>query len=216
MNTLIDLTGQRFGKLVVREKLPPISDGRTRWLCDCDCGNSCVVSSYALRKKHQKSCGCGRIKNIVGQRYGRLVVLKRSDQYVLISGRTRKCLWECRCDCGEIVYRLSEKLRQGKNCACKTCMGKAAASAMADGAGFVDGTQLSKIRSTKACSNNSSGVRGVFFNRRSGKWRASLKFQGQDHYLGEYVNIEDAIKARHRAEEIYFAPLLEKYELVLP
>lgn len=55
-----------------------------------------------------------------------------------------------------------------------------------------------------------------FFNRRSGKWRASLKFQGQDHYLGEYVNIEDAIKARHRAEEIYFAPLLEKYELVLP
>lgn len=86
MNTLIDLTGQRFGKLVVREKLPPVSEGRTRWLCVCDCGNACVVSSYALRKKHQKSCGCGKIKNIAGQRFGRLVVLKRSDQYVMVSG----------------------------------------------------------------------------------------------------------------------------------
>lgn len=216
MNTLIDLTGQRFGKLVVREKLPPVSDGRTRWLCDCDCGNACVVSSYALRKKHQKSCGCGKIKNIAGQRFGRLVVLKRSDQYVMVSGRTRKYLWECKCDCGKTVYRLSEKLQHEKNCACKTCMGKAAASVMTESAGFVEGTQLSKIMSTKACSNSSSGVRGVFFNRRSGKWRASLKFQGQDHYLGEYVNVEDAIKARQRAEEIYFAPLLEKYELALP
>jgi len=38
-----------------------------------------------------------------------------------------------------------------------------------------------------------------------------LKFQGKDHYLGEYVKIEDAIKARQHAEEQYFAPLLEKY-----
>lgn len=57
-----------------------------------------------------------------------------------------------------------------------------------------------------------SGVRGVFFNRRSGKWRAMLKFQGKDHYLGEYVKRDDAIKARQRAEEQYFAPLLEKYQ----
>ena len=64
MNTLIDLTGERFGKLVVREKLPPTSDRRTRWLCDCDCGNTCVVLSYALRKKGQQSCGCERIKDV--------------------------------------------------------------------------------------------------------------------------------------------------------
>lgn len=90
MNNLIDLTGERFGKLVVREKLPPISDGRTRWLCDCDCGNTCVVFSYALRKKNQQSCGCGKIKDIVGQRFGRLVVLRRSDRYVSISGKKLK------------------------------------------------------------------------------------------------------------------------------
>ena len=210
MNTLIDLTGQRFGKLTVREKLPPLSDGRTRWLCDCDCGNSCVVSSYALRKKNQQSCGCAKIKDIIGQRFGHLIVLKRSDQYVMLSDR-KKYLWECRCDCGATVYRLSEKLKQGIQCACKTCMGKAAAIAMTENAGFVEGTQLSKLSTTKANANSSSGVRGVFFNRRSGKWRATLKFQGLDHYLGEYIKIEDAIKARQRAEELFYTPVLEKY-----
>ena len=210
MNTLIDLTNQRFGKLTVREKLPPLSDGRTRWLCDCDCGNSCVVNSYALRKKNQQSCGCAKIKDIIGQRFGHLIVLKRSDQYVMLSDR-KKYLWECRCDCGATVYRLSEKLKQGIQCACKTCMGKAAAIAMTENAGFVEGTQLSKLSTTKANANSSSGVRGVFFNRRSGKWRATLKFQGLDHYLGEYIKIEDAIKARQRAEELFYTPVLEKY-----
>ena len=210
MNTLIDLTGQRFGKLTVREKLPPLSDGRTRWLCDCDCGNSCVVNSYALRKKNQHSCGCAKIKDIIGQRFGHLIVLKRSDQYVMLSDR-KKYLWECRCDCGATVYRLSEKLKQGIQCACKTCMGKAAAIAMTENAGFVEGTQLSKLSTTKANANSSSGVRGVFFNRRSGKRRATLKFQGLDHYLGEYIKIEDAIKARQRAEELFYTPVLEKY-----
>lgn len=211
MNNLIDLTGKRFGKLVVREKLPPRDDGRTRWLCDCDCGNECVVLSYALRKKNQQSCGCEKIKDIEGQRFGHLVVVKRSEKYVTVAGRTRKYLWECRCDCGATVYRLSEKLRTDRNCACKECMGKHAASAMTGKAGFVEGTQLHKLTAAKANANSSSGVRGVFFNRRSGKWRAALRFQGKDHYLGEYQKIEDAIKARQRAEEIYFAPLLEKY-----
>lgn len=66
MNNLIDLTGERFGKLVVREKLPPISDGRTRWLCDCDCGNTCVVFSYALRKKISKAADAERLKILLG------------------------------------------------------------------------------------------------------------------------------------------------------
>lgn len=213
MNTLIDLTGEHFGKLVVREKLPPAGDGRTRWLCDCDCGNACVVTSYALRKRNQQSCGCGKIKDVAGQRFGSLVVLKRSDRYVMVSGQTRKYLWECRCDCGATVYRLSEKLQSDKNCACKTCMGKASTSAMTELAGFVEGTQLSKIAVQKANANSSSGVRGVRFNRRSGKWRATLRFQRKDYYLGEYTNIEDAIKARQRAEERYYAPILEKYDL---
>ena len=90
-------------------------------------------------------------------------------------------------------------------------MEKSAVNAMVNSAGFVEGTQISKLVRTSPNANSTSGVRGVFFYQRSGKWRASIKFQGKHHYLGEHVKIEEAIKARQRAEEQYFAPLLEKY-----
>lgn len=92
-------------------------------------------------------------------------------------------------------------------------MEKAAAKAMVKNAGFIEGTQLSKLGDIKVNANNSSGIRGVSLNRRTGKWRAAIVFKGEYHYLGDFTNIEDAIKARHHAEELYFAPLLKKYHL---
>ena len=52
---LIDLTGQRFGRLVVVRRYD-----KTRWLCQCDCGNEKIVIGHNLRRGHTKSCGCYR------------------------------------------------------------------------------------------------------------------------------------------------------------
>ena len=56
---LLDLTGQRLGKLLV---LGPAenADGYRRWCCDCDCGKSVVLMQNILRRSRggQKSCGC--------------------------------------------------------------------------------------------------------------------------------------------------------------
>lgn len=49
---LIDLTGQRFGRLVVVER------AETKWLCKCDCGNTKAVLGGHLRSGDIKSCGC--------------------------------------------------------------------------------------------------------------------------------------------------------------
>lgn len=56
----IDLTGLRFGKLLVIEKNEEISKERKRshWTCQCDCGKTCVVVSQKLKSGHTKSCGC--------------------------------------------------------------------------------------------------------------------------------------------------------------
>lgn len=201
----------RFGSLTVREKLLPAEAAQTRWLCDCDCGKSCVVTSYALRKGKQVSCGCAKIKNITGKRFGSLTVIRRSDRFVEFPSKGRRYLWECRCDCGEIVYRLTEKLRPEIMSACKNCSAKAAAQTMTANAGFVEGTQICKLTSTKPNLGNSSGVRGVFFNNKTQKYRAVLEFQGKNHYLGEYSQLEDAIKARQQAEDQFFAPFLARH-----
>lgn len=59
-NTLIDLSGQRFGKLTVIRLVERRKDA-SYWLCKCDCGNETIVrGSNHLRKGEVKSCGCYR------------------------------------------------------------------------------------------------------------------------------------------------------------
>jgi len=57
-----DLTGQRFGKLVVLgfdSWLTYANGHRDRmWLCQCDCGNQCVINHRYLRFGDTESCGC--------------------------------------------------------------------------------------------------------------------------------------------------------------
>lgn len=60
MPKLIDLTGQRFGRLVVVERVENSADGRARWLCRCDCGQSKTVLGEHLKKGRTKSCGCAK------------------------------------------------------------------------------------------------------------------------------------------------------------
>ena len=59
MSKLIDLSGQRFGRLTVLRKAESIN-GKTAWLCKCDCGNECVVVRTNLKSGNTSSCGCGR------------------------------------------------------------------------------------------------------------------------------------------------------------
>lgn len=62
MSHIIDLTGQKFGRLSVIKRGKP--EGKTQtnayWLCKCDCGNEVVVISKSLRNGESMSCGCYR------------------------------------------------------------------------------------------------------------------------------------------------------------
>ncbi len=53
----LELTGQRYGRLVVLRQAENIGK-RTAWLCRCDCGNEVVVRTDRLRSGHTTSCGC--------------------------------------------------------------------------------------------------------------------------------------------------------------
>ncbi|HZK38338.1 MAG TPA: hypothetical protein VFC98_05545 [Clostridia bacterium] len=62
---LKDITGIRFGKLIVLERSQSNSkSGNAMWVCRCDCGNITVVIGSKLRTGHTKSCGCLRTNNI--------------------------------------------------------------------------------------------------------------------------------------------------------
>lgn len=56
---LVDLTGKRYGRLVVLERAAN-RNRKTFWRCRCDCGNAAEVASDALKatRKPTRSCGC--------------------------------------------------------------------------------------------------------------------------------------------------------------
>lgn len=59
MPRLIDLKGQKFGRLTVIER-QGVKDGHAAWLCKCDCGNKKTVNGRHLRNGLIRSCGCYR------------------------------------------------------------------------------------------------------------------------------------------------------------
>ena len=113
MSKIIDLTGQRFGRLTVLYKDDnKMTKSGSYWVCQCDCGKIKSIKSSSLRRGEIISCGCYRteqimktkiqnnlIDNLIGQRFGLLTVLdkdyEKTKQYKAV-------YWICQCDCGNI------------------------------------------------------------------------------------------------------------------
>ena len=58
MPQLVDLTGKRFGRLVVLRRTESSRKTETRWEYKCDCGKVATVDGFRLRKGITQSCGC--------------------------------------------------------------------------------------------------------------------------------------------------------------
>lgn len=133
VKTREDLTGKRFGKLVVIEQdedyISPKGDRLARWICQCDCGNKTSILGSVIKNKRSQSCGCiskELIKtltksryDLTGKRFGRLEVLHMADDYITNQSK-HYSRWECKCDCGNIITVAQNKLIQGrtKSCGC--------------------------------------------------------------------------------------------------
>lgn len=126
MNRALELTGQRFGKLTVIKRNGS-KNSKAYWLCQCDCGNQVSVVSNALSGNKTRSCGCisiERIRNqnkgkslvqdIVGNRYGRLVVTEFSH----LSDDRKRTYWKCKCDCGAEITTRGDGLKSGHTNSC--------------------------------------------------------------------------------------------------
>lgn len=77
---------------------------------------------------------------------------------------------------------------------------------------YVDGTCVEMLRANTVRKNNTSGVPGVDWRPTKNLWRATICFKGKRHYLGSYTRLEDAVKARKRAEEQLIEPFLAQFE----
>ena len=104
-----DLTGKHFGKLTVLEYDP----GQQKWKCQCDCGNLTYKNTGHLNAGTAKSCGCRQKQDLIGKRFGKLVVLEKSG-----NRRRGHYLWICQCDCGNLCEKPTGELNGGTAMSC--------------------------------------------------------------------------------------------------
>ena len=125
----LHLEGMQFGDLYVIEQAPS-NNNYTMWKCRCICGNEIIVRGNNLTYGNTTNCGCKRDKkvakinyrNLIGQRFGKLVVIDETDR--------RSCggnvIWKCLCDCGRETFVDTGSLRSGntKSCGCMQSQGE--------------------------------------------------------------------------------------------
>lgn len=109
----LDLTNQRFGKLIAIERAPKRQDKYTRWICQCDCGIKTEVRTDYLTSNHTTSCGCEKQlhfsqDDLINQRFGKLIVIQNID------GRKKLC----KCDCGNTCTVMTYNLKNGNTLSC--------------------------------------------------------------------------------------------------
>lgn len=107
-----DLTGQQFGQLTILKRDIKRKD-RAYWICECSCGKQISVAGTKLRQG-QQSCGCLKSAQLANQRFGRLVAIKPTQE----RSSNGSIMWECKCDCGNIVKVRANHLTSGKTKSC--------------------------------------------------------------------------------------------------
>ncbi|MBR2810053.1 MAG: hypothetical protein IKD69_01610 [Solobacterium sp.] len=136
-----------------------------------------------------------------GKKFNKLTVIR------YVGTKNNHAVWECKCDCGNIVNVRAAYLKNGhtKSCGCIYSVNEVRH--------YIDGTCIERIL-TGVPANNTSGVKGVHYAKATGKWVAQITYSRKTHHLGSFDTLEEAAAARRAAEEIYYRPVLEKYEAI--
>jgi hypothetical protein len=124
MGRFVDLTGVRFGRLIVVEHFGKDRFGKILYRCACDCGNEKIVLGKNLKFGTQ-SCGClakeksreATFKDLTDKKFGKLSVIEYSGKK-----KDGRSIWKCLCDCGNEKYVPGSNLINGttKSCGCLT------------------------------------------------------------------------------------------------
>lgn len=220
----IDMTGQRYGRLTAIE-LDRVENGRTFWKCRCDCGNITVVAGGKLRNGSTKSCGCFKLENIRRQR--------KQNEYEVIGGCAKVKVGN-----NSFMLCDTEDWERLKNHYWNVnAAGYATAGTSAGGTMFfhkevtnttseiIDHINMNKLDNRKCNlriadkkinsinrglqSNNKTGCKGVYHDRRYGTWNARVTVDRKTIHLGTFPTKEEAIAARLAGEEKYYLPQLE-------
>ena len=233
MSKLIDLTGKRFGKLIVIKRVEdyvtPKGHHRPQWLCRCDCGAETIVQGQHLRNGSIKSCGC----------YNKEIHKKSNEWFIDLNTATAI---GTDCNGKKFIIDAEDWLKVKDYCWRINNEGYVRTQVNGKCIGLhrflmnfpddmlidhINGDTANNCKSNlrivtdqqnamnrKKQSNNSSGCSGVSWKKSRDKWVARIMYKGKIINLGSFTNKEDAIKVRQEAEIKYFGEFKREEQTV--
>ena len=231
VNVREDLTGQHIdGTFLtvirqVEDYVSPKGNHKAQWLCLCDCGNECIVIGSDIKRLHTISCGCSARKenqyDLSGE-YGIGWTYNTNQEFYFnledFNLIKDYCWYE---DVGQNGYHSLKAKINSKNIKMCWLFG-------CKGYDHIDRNPLNNRRenlrpatysqnsqNSPRRHNNTSGIIGVNWHKHRQKWVARININCQRIIIGYYVNKEDAIIARLKAENEYygkFSPQIHLFE----
>ena len=228
----IDLTGQRFGKLIAVEGHSEQCGNKKRivWKCICDCGNISYVVADCLKRGDSRSCGCSK-KEFFAESKKRTnayeinkdittLYTRKGSKFFIDTEDLEKVLKICWVERGN-GYLCGKNMETGK----VVLLHRYLLDLGKNDKRMVDHVNRNPKDNRKSnlrictCAQNSmnkgttksskTGVNGVSYIKERRKWLSRIMKNGVLYELGAFADIKDAIKARKEAEiKLYgeFAP----------
>ncbi len=212
------MVGTKIGRWTVLRETR--KNGKKYYWCRCECGTVKEVYCRSLTDGSSLSCGCLRAEkkreeaaDLTGNRYGKLLVLRRDA--------ARNGYWICECDCGKRKSIRGTSLTKNggtRSCGCdqRKIASETGRKTVADNSrkhieqNLAYHTNFHVIESQNVPKNNTSGHKGVWWDKSRELWLAYIHVHRKKVFLGRFPEYADAVKARELAEEQYFKPLIEQ------
>jgi len=208
----LNLVGQKFERLTVIGRAGTNKHRCVLWKCLCDCGNFTLVISSRLRAGHTKSCGC-------------LCKEKASERMKIhgMGGTPTYNTWSCMVNRCNNPDNIGYSYYGGRGITvCKRWlkfedffedMGikpKGLTIERKDNElGYFKenccwATMSDQSKNKRIQKNNKTGVNGVCWHPQTKKYQASIRVNGEQKYIGLFVSLKQAAKARKQAEQKYW------------
>ena len=192
-----ELTGETYGRLTVLEDDGSrTKSGKVLWLCECSCGNKVHVQSQNLKNGRIKSCGClnkekkrERFKDLSGTETANFKIVDRAYS------KNQRGWWNCICkNCGQSVILNNNLIDHQASCGCRRGASKDYMDSIRD---------HESLKTTRPTAKSTTGIRGVYFNKRKGSYQAFINVDKKQKYLGSSKDFDKAVALRKKAEVEY-------------
>ena len=191
----LDLTGNTYGRLtVLGDDGTRTKSGKVLLNCLCECGNKTYVRADHLKNGSVVSCGClnnekkhERFKDLTNTETDNFKVIDRAYT------KNQRVYWNCICKhCGNQIELQSNQIDRYSSCGCKH--NRSTKERMAE---IRDPESL---KTSKPTAKSTTGVRGVYFNKRKKRYQVFINVDKRPKYLGSYTSLEEATKIRRESE----------------